>query len=339
MSYLNFDSSRPVDVIPLGRAAIDFNPVDIPNPLQDCHTFKKYLGGSPANIAVGLARLGKKVGFIGKVSGDQFGQFIRDFFTRDGIDISHITDAPQGCSLGLTFTEILGAAGSSILMYRTKAADLQLDVADIDADYIASAKLLLISGTSLAESPSREAALKAMEFARKVGTSIVFDIDYRPYNWKNPDEIALYYSLVARHSQMVLGSREEYDLMERLMIDAASSDAETARRWLDFGNRIVIIKHGKQGSTAFTADGQSFRIKPFPVKATKGFGGGDGYAAALVYGLLEGWDIMDALEFGSACASMLVAAHSCADAMPSAPALREFIAAEKAEYGETIARG
>ena len=339
MAYLTFDASRPLDAIPLGRAAIDFNPVDVPNPLQDCHTFKKYLGGSPANIAVGLARLGKKVGFIGKVSADQFGQFIRDYFTRDGIDISHISDAPKGCSLGLTFTELRETLETSLLMYRTLAADLQLDVADVDAAYIASARLLLISGTSLAESPSREAALKAVELAGKVGTPVVFDIDYRPYNWKNPDEIALYYAMVARRSQMVLGSREEYDLMERLMVDTPSSDAESAQRWIGFGNRIVIIKHGKEGSTAFAADGERFRIKPFPVKAAKATGGGDGYASALLYGLLEGWDIMDALEFGSASASMLVAAHSCADAMPSVEAVRAFIAAEKAEYGETIARG
>ena len=339
MAYVTFDASRLLDAIPLGRAAIDFNPVDVPNPLQDCHTFKKYLGGSPANIAVGLARLGKKVGFIGKVSPDQFGQFIRDYFTRDGIDISHISDAPKGCSLGLTFTELRETLETSLLMYRTLAADLQLDVADVDAAYIASARLLLISGTSLAESPSREAALKAVELAGKVGTPVVFDIDYRPYNWKNPDEIALYYALVARRSQMVLGSREEYDLMERLMVDTPSSDAESAQRWIGFGNRIVIIKHGKEGSTAFAADGERFRIKPFPVKAAKATGGGDGYASALLYGLLEGWDIMDALEFGSASASMLVAAHSCADAMPSVEAVRAFIAAEKAEYGETIARG
>lgn len=339
MAYVTFDASRLLDAIPLGRAAIDFNPVDVPNPLQDCHTFKKYLGGSPANIAVGLARLGKKVGFIGKVSADQFGQFIRDYFSRDGIDISHISDAPKGCSLGLTFTELRETLETSLLMYRTLAADLQLDVADVDAAYIASARLLLISGTSLAESPSREAALKAVELAGKVGTPVVFDIDYRPYNWKNPDEIALYYALVARRSQMVLGSREEYDLMEQLMVDTPSSDAESAQRWIGFGNRIVIIKHGKEGSTAFAADGERFRIKPFPVKAAKATGGGDGYASALLYGLLEGWDIMDALEFGSASASMLVAAHSCADAMPSVEAVRAFIAAEKAEYGETIARG
>ncbi len=339
MAYLTFDPSRKFDVIPLGRAAIDFNPVDINQPLEKCQTFRKYLGGSPANIAVGLARLGKKVGFIGKVSDDQFGKYIKDFFVRDGIDISNIALARAGISLGLAFTEILSPSESSILMCRTLAADLQLDVGDIDADYIASAKILLISGTSLAESPSREAALKAMELARKHGTVVAFDIDYRPYNWKNADEIAIYYSLVGRNSSLILGSREEYNCMEHLMVDAPGSDAECAARWLGFGNRIVVIKHGKDGSIAFVAGGNSYRIRPFPVTAAKSTGGGDGYASALLYGLLEGWDIVDTLEFASASASMLVAAPSCADAMPSADAIRAFIEAEKAEYGEAIARG
>ena len=339
MAYLTFDPSRKFDVIPLGRAAIDFNPVDINQPLEKCQTFRKYLGGSPANIAVGLARLGKKVGFIGKVSDDQFGKYIKDFFVRDGIDISNIALARAGISLGLAFTEILSPSESSILMCRTLAADLQLDVGDIDADYIASAKILLISGTALAESPSREAALKAMELARKHGTVVAFDIDYRPYNWKNADEIAIYYSLVGRNSSLILGSREEYDRMEHLMVEAPGSDAQCAARWLGFGNRIVVIKHGKDGSTAFTADGNNYRIRPFPVTAAKSTGGGDGYASALLYGLLEGWDIVDTLEFASASASMLVAAPSCADAMPSVDAIRAFIKAKKAEYGEAITRG
>ena len=338
MTYLTFDPSRPLDIIPLGRAAIDFNPVDIPNKLQDCHTFNKYLGGSPANIAVGMARLGKKVGFIGAVSDDAFGMFIREFFKREGIDTTQISNAPEGCSLGLAFTEVQKPGSTNLLMYRTNAADLALDVKDIDADYIASAKILLISGTALAASPSREATLKAIEIARRVGTAVVFDIDYRPHTWKNMDEIALYYSMVAARSQMILGSREEYTLMESLMVDKPSSDEETAKRWFGFGNQIVVIKHGKEGSTAFAADGQNFRIKPFPVDAAKATGGGDGYASALLYGLLEDWDIMDALEFGSACASMLIAAKSCADAMPTVDAVVDFIKAEKELYGEAIAR-
>ncbi|NMM64168.1 5-dehydro-2-deoxygluconokinase [Clostridium sp. P21] len=337
MKYIEFDNSRKFDVIPLGRAAIDFNPVDVNMTLAESGTFKKYLGGSPANVAVGLARLGKKVGFIGKISNDRFGDFIINYFKKEGIDTSNIYRAKNGESLGLTFTEILSPTESSILMYRNSIADLSLNVDEIDEEYIKNAKAISISGTALAQSPSREAALKALEYAKKHNTIVIFDIDYREYNWNNKDEIAIYYSIVGKSSDLVIGSKEEFDLMEGLMTKS-SSDEETAKRWIGYGNKIVVIKHGKEGSTAYTNDGKSYNIKPFPVKLLKSFGGGDAYGSAFIYALLEGWDIMDALEFGSASAAMLVASHSCSDAMPTVDAIKEFIKKEKAEYGEMVAR-
>ena len=122
------------------------------------------------------------------------------------------------------------------------------------------------------------------------------------------------------------------------LIAKDSTDEETAKRWLDYGNKIVVIKHGKDGSTAYTRDGKAYRIKPFPVKLLKSFGGGDAYAPAFIYGILEGWDMMDALEFGSASAAMLVASHSCSGDMPTVEAIKEFIKKEKEEYGEMVAR-
>ena len=338
MKYIDFEENRKLDLVPIGRVAIDFNPLDYFKPLSESTDFRKYVGGSPANIAVGLARLGKKVGFIGKVSDDQFGDYVTNFFKKEGIDVSHIFRATGGEKLGLTFTEILSKDESSILMYRDGIADLMLNVDEIDEEYIASTKAILISGSALSQSPSREACLKAMYIAKKVNTKVIFDVDYRPYNWKNKDEIAVYYSIVASNSDMIMGSREEFDLTEAISAPGRS-DAESAKDWISKGNKIVIIKHGKQGSTAYTADGNSYSIKPFPVKAFKSFGGGDGYGSSFIYGLLSGWDIMDCLEMGSASASMLVSAHGCSLFMPTLEEVKAFIAKEKAEFGEMVARG
>ena len=96
MQYIQFDSSKPYDLILLGRVAVDFNPVDYYCPLNESTTFKRYLGGSPANIAVGLARLGKKVGFFARVSDDQLGTFVTDYFAKEGIDTSHIRRCQDG---------------------------------------------------------------------------------------------------------------------------------------------------------------------------------------------------------------------------------------------------
>ena len=328
---------RPLDIIPVGRIAIDFNPTDMNRPLSESCNFNKYVGGSPANIAVGLARLGKKVGFIGKVSDDQHGDYVINYFKNDGIDTSNVVRAKNGEKIGLTFTEIKSPTESSILMYRDGVADLMLEPGEVSEDYIKSAKAIVISGTALSQSPSREAVLKAMMLAKKNGTVVIFDIDYRPYTWKNKDEISVYYSMVAENSDIILGSREEYDLTEAIM-GVCKTDEESAKRWHSHGAKIVIIKHGKDGSTAYTNDGKSYSIKPFPVKAMKGFGGGDGYASAFIRCLLEGWDIIDALEFGTASASMLISAHSCSAAMPTVEAVEKFIKEEKELYGEMVAR-
>ena len=343
MNYIEFEQNRPMDLILLGRVAIDFNPAyndqvkEEFKPLKKVHMFEKYVGGSPANIAVGVTRHGLKAGFIGKVSDDQFGEFVVDYFNEQGIDTSHISVCTGGEKLGLTFTEMLSSSESHILMYRNRIADLQLHVDDIDEQYIRNAKAVLISGTALAESPSREAALKTVMLARKNRTKIIFDIDYREYNWKNKDEISIYYSAVAREADIIMGSREEFDLTERL-ICPGMTDEESSVYWQSCTARIVVIKHGMKGSTAYTADGEKFSIKPFPVEARKGFGGGDGYGSGFLYGLYQGWDIIDCLEFGSAEASMMVRSNNCSDSLPGTEEVLEFIKKEKEQFGEMIAR-
>lgn len=343
MKYVEFDQSRPLDVILLGRIAIDFNPAyneqvkEEFKPLKKVHMFEMFLGGSPANIAVGVSRHGMKAGFFARVSDDQFGDFVEDYFKEQGIDTSHITRCTNGENLGLTFTEMKSASESSILMYRNYAADLRLCVDDIDEDYIRQAKAILISGTSLAESPSREAALKAIMLARRNNTRIIFDIDYRAYNWKNADEISVYYSMAAREADIIMGSREEFDLTERL-IRPGMTDEESAAYWQGQRAKIVVIKHGMKGSAAYTCDGNRYSIKPFPVNARKGFGGGDGYGAGFLYGLYQGWEIIDCLEFGSAEASMMVRSNNCSVDLPGPEAVFAFIKEEKELYGEMVAR-
>lgn len=343
MKYIEFEKDRPLDLILLGRITIDFNPAyneqvkEEFKPLKKVHMFEKFVGGSPANIAVGVTRHGMKAGFIAKVSDDQFGDYVIEYFQEQGIDTSHITRCKNGEKLGLTFTEMLSSKESHILMYRNQIADLQLSVEDIDEEYIHSAKAILISGTSLAQSPSREAALKAVMLARKSHTRIIFDIDYREYNWKNKDEISIYYSMIAREADIIMGSREEFDLTE-MLIQEGMTDEESAKLWQDANAAIVVIKHGMKGSTAYTNDGEKYSIRPFPVEARKGFGGGDGYGSGFLYGLYQGWDILDCLEFGSAEASMMVKSNNCSDSLPETKEVQDFIKEEKELYGEMVAR-
>ena len=332
---IQFDLDKPLHIIPVGRVAIDFNPTDYNRPLNESGNFNKYLGGSPANIAVGMARLGNRVGFLGRVSDDQFGTFVTDYFKNEGIDVSHIFRCEHGEKLGLTFTEMLSPTQSSILMYREGAADLQLCVDDVDEAYITSSACLLISGTALCTSPTREASLKALAFALRNNVPMVFDADYRAYTWKNFDEIAIYTSMVAEKADIIMGSREEFDLMERLL-GLDGTDEASAAYWLGKKASICVIKHGKAGSHCYSREDGNWDVKPFPVSALKGFGGGDGYASSFLHALMAGVSLPDALERGSASAAMLVASHACSKDMPTEDKLLRFIKEEKEKYGSVI---
>jgi len=329
MKNMSFDPLKTIDVICVGRVAIDFNPNEMYRTLDKVDTFTKYLGGSPANIAVGIARLGKKVGFISKVSDDQFGKFVTNYLGDEGIDVSQIAIARNGEVLGLTFTEISSPTESQILMYRNGVADLQLSTDDISEEYIKKAKLLLISGTALAASPSREACFLAIHYAKKHGTKVIFDIDYRNYTWKSKADIGVYYAMVGKMSDIIIGSREEFELMEILPEGNKVSDCELADKYIAFGNQIIIIKHGKQGSIAYSSDKLAYKVESFKVKLLKSFGGGDAYASSFIYGVLEGWDLDKALEFGTASAAMVVASHSCSNAMKAADEIKGFIESKK----------
>ena len=332
---LEFEENRNLDAIMLGRIAIDFYPQQQYRPLNECQTFTWAVGGSPANIAFGWARLGGKIGFLGRISNDQFGTFVLDYLNNEGVDTSHIVRCTQGENLGLAYTEVLPDQSSSLLMYRCNPADLALCTEDIDEQYIAQSKLLLISGTALSASPSREATFKAVHLAERHQVRVVFDIDYRPQNWKNLDEVSIYYAELANHADIILGSREEYDLMERL-VNPSSSDAQTAAFWHSKKAEIVVIKHGKDGSAAYSKNGEKYTVKPFPVQLLKGFGGGDAYAASFLSFLMKGCPLHDCLEKGSAAAAMVVASPTCSSHMPTEESLNAFIAAEKEQYGQMI---
>ncbi|UYZ14795.1 5-dehydro-2-deoxygluconokinase [Brevibacillus sp. WF146] len=334
MNNLTFDSRKPTDFIAIGRLCIDLNANEINRPMEETLTFTKYVGGSPANIAIGLSRLGMKTGFIGRVADDQMGRFIVGYLEQNQIDTSQVIIDQSGSVTGLAFTEIKSPTECSILMYRDNAADLRLEPNDVNEEAIRNAKAILISGTALAKSPSREAVFLALDYARRHGVVTFFDLDYRPYTWTSPEETAIYYKLAAEKCDVIFGTREEFDRMERFDRNDRHDDAVTARRWFDCRARIVLIKHGKDGSIAYTNDGQCFAGTIFPAKVVKTFGAGDAYAAAVIYGLMQGWDIPKAIEYGAAAAAIVISSHSCSEAMPTVEQIERYIRKCRSGEGE-----
>lgn len=319
----NEASGEKFDLIAIGRACIDLNATEYNRPMEETMTFTKYVGGSPANIAIGSAKLGLKTGFIGKIADDQHGRFIRNYMEKAGIDVSGMVVDQEGHKTGLAFTEIKSPDECSILMYRDDVADLYLRPAEVDEDYIRRADLLVVSGTALAQSPSREAVLKAVHLAKKNGVEIVFELDYRPYTWKSAEETAVYYSLVAEQADIVIGTRDEYDIMENAV---GGSNEATTEALLKHTPRIVVIKHGVEGSYAYTREGGTYRAQAYKTKVLKTFGAGDSYASAFLYALVQGKDLETALKYGSASASIVVSRHSSSDAMPGVDEIEALIA-------------
>mgnify|MGYP003927710753 CR=1 FL=1 len=112
---------------------------------------------------------------------------------------------------------------------------------------------------------------------------------------------------------------EQFDGQQR-------DDEKTARKWFDYNAKIVVIKHGKDGSIAYTRTGETFVGTIFPANIVKTFGAGDSYAAGFIYGLMNGWPIPKAMEYGAAAASIVISSHSCSDAMPTLAQIEQFIA-------------
>jgi len=322
MNGIVFRPDKELDLIGVGRLCIDLNANEINRPLEETRTFTKYVGGSPANITIAASRLGLRGGFIGRVADDAFGRFIVDYLRNEGIDMEGVVTDRPGSVTGLAITEIKSPTECSILMYRDNVADLNLEPGDVDEAYVQRAKTVMISGTALARSPSREAVFRTIELARKHGAVLLFDIDYRPYTWASHDEIYTYCRMAAAQCDVILGGREEFDLLERGM-DA--EDFATAKTWFSHEAKLVVVKHGGDGSIAFTKDGGVYRAGVFPAKVVKTFGAGDSFAGAFIYGLIQGWNIDRCLEYGSASASIVVSSHSCSDAMPTKDSIEAVI--------------
>jgi 5-dehydro-2-deoxygluconokinase len=311
-----------MDLITFGRAAVDLNAAEYNRPMEETMTFTKYVGGSPANIAIGTAKLGLDVGMIAKVSDDQHGNFVIDYMNRVGVDTTYITKDTEGRKIGLTFTEIKSPEECSILMYRENAADLYLSVNDFDEASIKQAKTLLISGTSLSQSPSREAALHAVDIAKRNGVEVIFELDYRPYTWKSKEETSVYMTTVARMADIVIGTRDEFNVLEN---SKAYTDEESVKALFLYTPKLIVIKHGVKGSKAFTKEGDVIEGDIYKTKVLKTFGAGDSFASGFIYALKKEKGIKAALQYGSAAASIVVSQHSSSDAMPSVEQIENLI--------------
>lgn len=334
MNHLQFDQSKPRDVVALGRSGVDLFP-DQFGPMEEVISFTKYVGGSPANTSVQMAKMGLDVGFIGMVSHDQFGNFIRLYLKSKGVDVTHVIDDPDpNVRNSLAVAEQMAKGTVQYFFYRNDVADLHLSMADVSEAYIAQFKALLISGTSLCVSPVREAVFLAIEYAKRNNVRIIFDPDHRDMAWKTLDDASIYYWTVAQKSDAIFSTRDEFDVLERVILPGNQDDSRSAANLFRYEPKLICIKHGQDGSTVYTRDGDVYKGSIYPARVYKVLGAGDSYAGAFIAQIVRNQPIEKALKYGAASASLTISGRSCADSMPTLALVEDYLKACDAGLAE-----
>src|SRR5205085_11446353 len=197
------------DVVTIGRVGVDLYPEQIGVPLAKVRSFAKSLGGSPTNVAVGVARLGHRAAVITKVGDDGFGEYVRDALTGFGVDARWVGTDPS-LRTPIVFCEIFPPDRFPLLFYREpKAPDLNITTDELDLEAIARVPILWTTGMALSDEPSRTATLAALAAAR--GRTI-HDLDHRPHAWKDPSDARPAAAKALRHARVVVGNSDEVEM-------------------------------------------------------------------------------------------------------------------------------
>lgn len=316
---LKLAGGRALSAIVVGRAGMDLYPLPDGVETEHADKFAAEIGGSAGNTAVAIARQGLAVALVTPLSDDAVGRFVRTHLERYGVDTAHCRTVGgiHRTSLAICETRY---PDSETVFYRNGAVDLQLSTEDFDASFIASAAVLVVTGTTLAGEPSRSAALKALGLAREAGTFTILDIDHRPVSWYSNYEAQRTYLHAAGLCDAVVGNDDEF----AIIAGGRDHALEAARGFVARGARFAIYKKGGSGSVTISADG-SFETGVCDVRVLKPFGAGDAFLGNLVAALLRGAQLPDAVRRASAAAAYVVARRGCAFAMPAAVELDEFV--------------
>jgi 5-dehydro-2-deoxygluconokinase len=304
-----------------GRAGMDIYAHPPGTRLEDAAYFQSALGGSAANIAAAIARLGGKASLLTCVSDDAVGRFVRKQLGAYGIDDRFVFTQAGEARNSLAVVETRSEDCQSVI-YRNNAADLQLTLEQAGSIDLEPFGALVITGTGLALEPSRSAVTGTLMRARSMELPVIFDIDFRPYSWRDKAHARDVCGHVASLCDFVVGNVEEFDLIA----DAPGGGLEKARTLAAREGAVCVYKKGGDGSVTFSG-GTSFETPVFPVKALKPTGAGDAFLGAIFASLADGLSLEESVRRGSAAAAMVVTKVACAPASPTRQELAAFIEA------------
>ncbi|CAI8055054.1 Probable fructokinase-4 [Geodia barretti] len=259
----------------IGELLIDFVSTTPDVTLAEAPGFVKAPGGAPANVAVGLAKLGMDAGFIGKVGADAFGDFLRETLQQNGVDTDYLI-AGEGSRTTLAFVATRSDGMKDITFYRHPGADIQLSRDEINTDYVQSAELFHYGSVSLSHSPSREATLHAIQSAKAVGAMLSYDPNLRLMLWDNAKD--------AKH--VVKISEEEWEF-----VTGDAGLEQGIDRILGLGVKLLVVTLGERGCYYTNGITDGF-VDGFIVDVVDTLGAGDAFVAAMLIQLIQHVDLL-----------------------------------------------
>jgi fructokinase len=314
-----------VDVVALGEMLIDFLSLNQGCPLPAVSTFMRSPGGAPANVAVGISRLGRSSAFIGKLGNDCFGRFLSDVLVSNGVDISGVRYS-DSARTGLAFVSLDMNGERDFEFYRHPSADMLLDEADLDQPLIQSGKVFHFGSISLITEPSRSAIFRAIQMAKKVGLMISFDPNLRLNLWAHPEQARTMILTGWPVAQIIKISEEELSFLTK------TTDLDESRNILWHHElKLLVITRGKNGCAYYTKNHKG-EVKGYSVDVVDTTGAGDGFMAGLLRGLVEHPDAIEDMEqiehilrFANAVGAMVTMQRGAIPALPMETEVRNFI--------------
>lgn len=314
--------ARAFEVLTMGRVGVDLYPEQSGVGLAEVRTFARSLGGSPTNVAVAAARYGRRSAVITKVGDDPFGAYVRAALRGFGVDDRHVGTDPD-LRTPVVFCELFPPDRFPLLFYREpKAPDMNLTEEELPLEDVRRAGVFWTTGTGLSEEPSRTATLAALA-ARERRPVTVHDLDFRPSQWRDPDEAAPLQRRALALATVAVGNREE-----TAVAVGEGSPEEQARRLLGLGVELAVVKLGGEGALVAWSDGME-RVPGVPVEVVNGLGAGDAFGGALCHGLLAGRDPVRTVTFAAAAGAHVAGRLACADAMPTEEEVDALLAARR----------
>ncbi|MCO5398407.1 sugar kinase [Ralstonia soli] len=309
--------SHPLDVITYGEAMAMFV-ATAPGPLAQATQFTKRIAGADLNVAVGLSRLGFRVGYVSRVGRDSFGDYVLETLAREQIDASCVVVDPQYPTGFQLKSRADDGSDPRVEYFRKGSAASRLSRADYVADYVLGARHLHLTGVAPAISAtSCELAFHLAQEMRAAGRSISFDPNLRPTLWPSAVEMVSTLNALAALSDWVLPG-----LAEGRQLTGYDSPADIARFYLDRGARGVAIKLGAAGAYYQTADGAEGVADGVRVeRVVDTVGAGDGFAVGVVSALLEGQSPEQAVARGNRIGALAIQVIGDSEGLPTRAAL------------------